>query len=89
MYQAFREFWNRPNCGKGPYRYFAGVLRPIALDKNGDVVYEFDYDRAGITRKTAQTATRQANGLQPGPRPGNGQKRARLETGASCGKSAK
>lgn len=46
----FREFWNRPNSGKSPYKYFAGVLRPAGLDEHNDVIYEFDYARAGMAK---------------------------------------
>jgi len=37
----FRFFWNNPNESKSPYRYFGGALRPLGLDDNQDVIYEY------------------------------------------------
>jgi hypothetical protein len=36
-----RYFWNQPNMGRSPYKYFRGMLYPVSKDKNGDVVYEY------------------------------------------------
>lgn len=33
--------WNNVNGGKGPYKYFGGVLVPKGKDENGDVIYEY------------------------------------------------
>ena len=33
--------WNHPNSLLSPYKYFAGVLFPIGLDSDGDVIYEY------------------------------------------------
>lgn len=48
MKQYIRQAWNSPNSGKSPYKYFGGVLKPIGLDDNRDVIYEFDYVKAGV-----------------------------------------
>lgn len=41
FYDYFREMWNSPNKLKSPYKYFGGILKPIGLDKNKDVIYEY------------------------------------------------
>lgn len=41
MYDYFREIWNSPNSAKSPYKYFSGVLYPIGLDEQKNVIYEF------------------------------------------------
>lgn len=41
MYDYIREVWNSPNTFKSPYKYFAGVLIPIGLDKKHDVIYKY------------------------------------------------
>lgn len=41
MYDYIKEIWNSPKNAKSPYQYFAGLLRPVKIDKNGDVVYEY------------------------------------------------
>lgn len=41
MFDYIRENWNNPNNARSPYKYFAGVLRPKEIDKNGDVVYYY------------------------------------------------
>ena len=52
IYDIFREFWNTPKSGKSPYKYFAGVLVSVGLDKNGDVIYKFDYEKARLKPPT-------------------------------------
>lgn len=47
-YDYFREQWNNTKSAKSPYKYFGGVLKPIALDENRNVIYKFDYEKAGI-----------------------------------------
>lgn len=41
MSDYIREIWNTPNSNRSPYKYFEGVLYPIGLDKNKDVIYEY------------------------------------------------
>lgn len=37
-----RRKWNNPQNPRGPYHYFGGVLKPIGIDQNEDLVYEYD-----------------------------------------------
>lgn len=41
MYDYIREIWNSPNSMKSPYKYFQGLLFPLGLDDNQDVIYEY------------------------------------------------
>jgi len=41
MYDYFRNIWNNPNTPKSPYKYFGGVLYPIGLDDERNVIYEY------------------------------------------------
>ena len=41
VYEYFREIWNTPNDLKSPYKYFGGVLHPIGLDEDDNVIYEY------------------------------------------------
>ena len=41
----FRSKWNNPNDANSPYKYFGGVLKPIGLDDNKDVIYEYVGDK--------------------------------------------
>jgi len=50
MYDYIREHWNTPNSSKSPYKYFSGILKPIGLDDDNNVIYEFDYEKAGMTK---------------------------------------
>lgn len=40
-YEMMRYFWNKPNESRSPYKYFGGILYPIGLDANNDVIYEY------------------------------------------------
>lgn len=48
MSEYIREHWNNTKSKKSPYHYFAGLLIPTKLDKNNNVVYKFNYGKAGI-----------------------------------------
>lgn len=39
---SFRKKWNDPKHPRGPYHYFGGVLKPVGIDQNEDLVYEYD-----------------------------------------------
>jgi len=41
MYDYVREQWNTPNSPRSPYKYFSGVLMPVGLDENKNVIYEY------------------------------------------------
>lgn len=38
---SMRNEWNNPKSGNSPYKYFNGILYPLKLDKNKNVVYEY------------------------------------------------
>lgn len=40
-YDQLRNHWNHPTHFRSPYYYFEGVLRPVEVDDNKDVVYEY------------------------------------------------
>ena len=46
MYDYLRYVWNHPNVGQSPYRMFEGIIKPIGLDADGDIIYEWDESRA-------------------------------------------
>ena len=41
LHQFMKNLWNEPNKPNSPYKYFQGILHPISLDKNKNVIYEF------------------------------------------------
>jgi len=41
FYDMMRYHWNKPKTAKSPYKYFGGVLVPLRVDENGDVVYGY------------------------------------------------
>lgn len=43
-----KEFWNTPKSQKSPYGYFEGVLYPIGLDKDKNVIYKLNRQKAGL-----------------------------------------
>lgn len=47
MYDFIHEIWNTPKNLKSPYKYFGGVLYPIGLDENNDVVYKLNLKKIG------------------------------------------
>jgi DNA repair photolyase len=43
---SMRNKWNNPKHPRSPYVYFAGVMHPVGVDQNDDVVYEYrDWDK--------------------------------------------
>lgn len=46
MYDYIRCVWNSPKSGKSPYKYFGGILEPVGLDENGDVIYKYNKAKA-------------------------------------------
>lgn len=42
LYDEMRHDWNHPNTPASPYRQHGGILKPVGLDENGDVIYEYD-----------------------------------------------
>ena len=47
MYDWIKEIWNNPKQKKSPYVYFHGLLKPIRVDTNGDVVYQYNPYKEG------------------------------------------
>ena len=45
MYDYLRHIWDHPNHGQSPYRMYEGIMKPVEIDKNGDVVYAYDPER--------------------------------------------
>lgn len=45
MYDYIREMWNNPNSSKSPYKYFGGILFPIKLDEDKNIIYEYRGDK--------------------------------------------
>lgn len=41
MKDWMRWHWNSVRSGKGPYKYFGGVLKPSGRDENGDIIYQY------------------------------------------------
>ena len=46
MDDFIHEIWNNPKSGKSPFKYFEGVLYPVGLDENEDVIYKFNTKKA-------------------------------------------
>jgi len=42
MFEYMRWLWNHPRMGQAPYTLFGGIMKPVKLDDNGNVVYEYD-----------------------------------------------
>ena len=48
MRDYLRYTWNHPNRGQAPYTYFEGVMKPVGVDGNGDVIYAWDQERTYV-----------------------------------------
>lgn len=46
MEDYLRSIWNNPKDGKSPYKYFEGVLYPVGLDKDNNVIYKYNLKKA-------------------------------------------
>lgn len=46
LYHLLHEYWNDPDNAHSPYKYFEGVLYPVGLDSNNDVIYKFNRKKA-------------------------------------------
>jgi len=45
LFDYMRWLWNNPKAGQSPYTMFEGVMKPMGLDENGDLIYELDRAR--------------------------------------------
>lgn len=41
LYTFLRNLWNNPKAANSPYRYFQGILKPVKLDKNKNIIYKY------------------------------------------------
>lgn len=46
MADYLRSIWNNPKDGKSPYKYFEGVLYPVGLDEDNNVIYKYNTKKA-------------------------------------------
>ena len=46
MADYLREIWNNPKDSKSPFKYFEGVLYPVGLDENNNVIYKYNTKKA-------------------------------------------
>lgn len=46
MYDYLRGIWNTPKNAKSPYKYFEGILYPIGLDDDNNVIYKYNVEKA-------------------------------------------
>lgn len=47
LYDLLKEYWNNPESAHSPYKYFEGILYPVGLDNNNNVIYKFNLKKAG------------------------------------------
>lgn len=48
MADYMRQQWNNPKSKNSPYKYFEGVLIPIGLDENQNIIYKYNNEKAAI-----------------------------------------
>ena len=46
FYDYLKSIWNTPKNNKSPYKYFGGVLYPIGLDTEHNVIYKYNIKKA-------------------------------------------
>ena len=46
MGDYLRSIWNNPKNAKSPYKYFEGILYPVGLDDDNNVIYKFNVKKA-------------------------------------------
>lgn len=46
MYDYIKGIWNTPKNAKSPYKYFEGILYPIGLDPENNVIYKYNTKKA-------------------------------------------
>lgn len=46
MADYLRSIWNNPKSSKSPYNYFEGILYPVGLDKDKNVIYKYNTKKA-------------------------------------------
>ena len=48
MTDFIRERWNDPENVNSPFKYFDGILYPVGLDDNNDVIYKYNYEKGEV-----------------------------------------
>ncbi|ROL60064.1 hypothetical protein D9V86_09845 [Bacteroidetes/Chlorobi group bacterium ChocPot_Mid] len=48
LYEFVKEYWNTPSSDKSPAKYFDGILQPIGLDEENNVVYKMNKQKANV-----------------------------------------
>ena len=51
MSDYLRSIWNMPKNSKSPFKYFGGILYPVGLDEDNNVIYKYNTTKAKITNK--------------------------------------
>lgn len=46
MYDHLKGIWNTPKNAKSPYKYFEGILYPVGLDDDNNVIYKYNVEKA-------------------------------------------
>ena len=46
MGDYLRSIWNNPKNAKSPYKYFEGILYPVGLDDDNNVIYKYNVKKA-------------------------------------------
>ena len=52
-YDFQRNKWNSPSHFRSPYYYFEGILHPIGINKDKDVIYEYRDWKSQVWKKQA------------------------------------
>lgn len=47
MNDYLRSIWNSPKNGKSPFKYFEGILYPVGVDEDNNVIYKYNSKKAG------------------------------------------
>lgn len=67
-YDQLRNHWNDPSHFRSPYYYFEGILHPVELDDNKDVIYEYRHWEGQVFKDEDRLKKeRERDGLMPMP----------------------
>jgi hypothetical protein len=53
LFDVMRNHWNNPKKANSPARYFGGILVPIGLDENNDIIYKLNEVMAKMSKMSA------------------------------------
>ena len=51
LYDFMRFEWNNTKRANSPFRYFDGVLYPVGLDENKNIIYKLDLNKARMSNR--------------------------------------